>query len=345
MADPLRVAFIGAGGNTTLRHLPGLLAIDDVQAVAVCNRSAESGQRVADQFGIGRVETDPAAIFEADDVDAISIGTWPYRHREYTVRALEAGKHVLCEARMAMNATEAREMLSASQARTDLVAQLVPAPMDLLVWRTVRRLVAENVLGTIREAHVDVANGSAIDESGPLHWRHQTEYSGMNVMMFGIFTEIASRWLGPTQRLVADGATFIGRRRDEASGRDIEVDVPDSLGALAELQSGGRVSYRISTVTHAAPPPSISVYGSEATLHWRGGDDLTLVRVGGEPEVVTPDEGTAIGWNVEQDFVDSIRDRKPVELTNLEDGLHYMRIIEAVHRSLEEGRAVNLEEV
>ena len=345
MADPLRVGFIGAGGNTTLRHLPGLLAIEEVQAVAVCNRSAESGQRVADEFGITRVETDPAAIFEADDVDAICVGTWPYRHREYTVRALEAGKHVLCEARMAMNASEAREMLAASTARDDLVAQLVPAPMDLLVWRTIRRLVDEQVLGSVREAHVDVMNGSAIDESGPLHWRHQTEYSGHNVMMFGIFTEIVSRWLGETGRVVADGATYVRSRRDEASGSDVSVGIPDSLGVLADLSDGARVSYRISTVTHAAPPVSISVYGSEATLHWRGGDDLTLARLGGEPEAVTPDEGTAIGWNVEQDFVDSIREGKAVELTNLEDGLHYMRITEAVHRSIEEGRAVNLEEV
>lgn len=345
MADPLRVAFIGAGANTTLRHLPGLLAIDDVSAVAVCNRTAESGQRVASEFGIARVETDPAAIFEADDVDAVCIGTWPYRHREYTVRALEAGKHVLCEARMAMNATEAREMLAASRMRDDLVAQLVPAPMDLLVWRTVRRLLRENALGTIREAHVDILNGSGVAEGGPLHWRHQTEFSGMNVMTFGIFSEMISRWLGATERIVADGTTFVRRRHDEGTGSDVWVDVPDSLGVLAELRGGARVTYRVSTVAHAAPPPSISVYGSDATLQWKGGDDLTLARVGGEPEPVTPDEGTAIGWNVEQDFVDSIRDNKPVELTSFEDGLHYMRITEAVHRSREEGRAVSLEEV
>ena len=345
MAEPLRVAFIGAGANTTLRHLPGLLGIEDVQAVAVCNRSAESGQRVADEFGIARVEIDPAAIFEASDIDAVSIGTWPYRHREYTVRALEAGKHVLCEARMAMNATEAREMLAALRLSNDLVGQLVPAPMDLLVWRTVKRLLSENTLGQIREAHVDVLNGSGVANDGLLHWRHQSEYSGMNVMMFGIFAEIVSRWLGATERVTADGTTYVRRRRDEAEAKDVWVDVPDSLGVFAELRGGVRVTYRLSTVTAAGPPISISVYGSEATLEWRGGDDLTLTRVGGEPEKIIPDEGTAIGWNVEPDFVASIREHKPVELTSFEDGLHYMRITEAVHRSREEGRAINLEDV
>ena len=345
MADPLRVAFIGAGANTTSRHLPGLLAIDDVEAVAVCNRSAESGQRVADEFGIARVETDPGAIFAADDVDAVCIGTWPYKHCEYTVRALEAGKHVLTEARMAMNATEAREMLAASRMRDDLVAQIVPAPMDLLVWRTVRRLIRDNALGHVREAHIDVLNGSGVVEGGPLHWRHQTEFSGMNVMMFGIFSEIVSRWLGATERIVADGTTFVRRRHDESSGSDVWVDVPDSLGVFAELRGGARATYRISTVAAAAPPMSISVYGSGGSLFWRGGDDLTLHPIGGEPQAITPDEGTAIGWNVEQDFVDSIRDHKPVELTSFEDGLHYMRITEAVQRSRDEGRSVDLEEV
>ena len=342
--ETLRIGFIGAGGNTTLRHIPGLQAIDGVELVAVCNRSEESGRRVADEFGIARVETNPQAIFDADDIDAVCIGTWPYRHREYAVHALEAGKHVLCEARMAMNAGEAREMLATARLHPELVAQIVPAPMDLLVWRTVRRLLDQGALGEVREAHVDVLNASSIDLAGPLHWRHQVRYSGMNIMMFGIFTEIISRWLGPTDRVMADAATFIGQRRDQ-DGQEVAIDVPDSLGVLAQLENGIRATYRISTVAHDAPSMSISLYGSEATLHWRGADNLTLARIGEEPIVVTPDEGTAIGWNVEADFVASIRNQAPVELTNFEDGLHYMRLTEAVHRSLDEGRTVSLEDV
>ena len=343
--ETLRIGFIGAGRNTTLQHIPGLQAVDGVELVAVCNRSEASGRRVADEFGIMRVETDPRAIFDADDIDAVCIGTWPYRHREYAVHALEAGKHVLCEARMAMNAAEAREMLATARSHPDLVAQIVPGPRDLLVWRTVRRLVDQGALGEVREAHADVLNGSSINGSAPLHWRHQGRYSGMNIMAFGIFVEIITRWLGPTDRVIADAATFIGQRRDQETGQDGVIDVPDSLSVLARLERGTRVTYRVSTVAHDAPAVSISLYGSEATLHWRGDDNLTLARIGEQPEAITPDEGTAIGWNVEADFVASIREQRPVELTNFEAGLHYMRITEAVHRSLDEGRAVNLEEV
>ena len=50
--DTIKVGVIGAGGNTTSRHIPGLQAIEGVEIVGVCNRSQESSQRVADQFGI-----------------------------------------------------------------------------------------------------------------------------------------------------------------------------------------------------------------------------------------------------------------------------------------------------
>ena len=126
MADQtIRVGLIGAGANTRLRHIPGLQAIEGVEVVAVCNRSIESGHSVADAFGIEHVTLDPDDLFNDESIDAISIGTWPYVHRDFTVRALEAGKHVLCEARMAMDAGEAREMLAASQAHPELVAQRI----------------------------------------------------------------------------------------------------------------------------------------------------------------------------------------------------------------------------
>lgn len=61
----------------------------------------------------------------------LRIGTWPYLHAEATIAALEHGKHVLCEARMACDLAEAQAMDAAAQAHPDLVAQIVPAPFSL----------------------------------------------------------------------------------------------------------------------------------------------------------------------------------------------------------------------
>ncbi len=125
----IRVGFVGAGANTRLHHLPKLRAQPGVELVAVANRSRESGERVAKEFGVARVHDSWREVVTAPDVDAVCIGTWPYMHCELTLAALEAGKHVLCEARMAMNAAEGRRMLEASRRKPQLVAQLVPAPL------------------------------------------------------------------------------------------------------------------------------------------------------------------------------------------------------------------------
>lgn len=346
MPDPIRVGIVGAGANTRLRHIPGLQAIDGVEVVAVCNRTRESGQRVADEFGIPRVATDPREVFEAGDIDAVCIGTWPYRHRDYVIAALEAGKHVLVEARMAMDASEAREMLAVSRQHPQLVAQIVPSPLDFKSWRTIRRMVQDGSLGEVREAHVNVLGASSLDSAAPLHWRERTEYSGVNTMTMGLYIEAIHRWLGPTERVMADGTTWVQERVNPEDGQPYQIHVPDSLGILATMESGTRVSYRISTVTHApAGPNGVSLHGSRGTLHWQPGDRMSFAPVGQEPQPLAPDAGTAADWRVEQDFIDSIREGKPVELTSFEDGVLYMRVTEAVARSRHERRAVDISEV
>ena len=79
----LRIGIIGAGSNTKLRHIPGFQAIEEVQIVAVCNRSLKSAKKVADTFNIPRITECPNDIINANDIDAICIGTWPYMHKQF----------------------------------------------------------------------------------------------------------------------------------------------------------------------------------------------------------------------------------------------------------------------
>src|SRR2546425_8435099 len=144
---PIRVGFVGAGANTRRHHSPKLKAQPGVDLVAVANRTKDSGERVAKEFGIAHVHDDWREVVGARDVDAVCIGTWPYMHCEITRAALAAGKHVLCEARMAMNAAEGRQMLEASRRAPHLVAQLVPAPHTLELDGTLKRLLAEGYAG------------------------------------------------------------------------------------------------------------------------------------------------------------------------------------------------------
>ena len=66
---PVRIGFIGAGGICRQRHLPGLNALDNIELVAVCNRSQASGQKIADEFGFSEVMTDWKQLLEDFDND------------------------------------------------------------------------------------------------------------------------------------------------------------------------------------------------------------------------------------------------------------------------------------
>ena len=125
-ADKIRVGIIGAGGIVGSVHIPGLRRMPGVEIVAVANRSLESSRRAADEFDIPRAYADWEQLLGDKGIDAVLIGTWPYMHRDITLAALDSGRHVLCQARMANNTAEAREMLAASQRHANLVCQLVP---------------------------------------------------------------------------------------------------------------------------------------------------------------------------------------------------------------------------
>src|SRR6516164_2795930 len=131
MAERLRVGLVGAGGNTRERHVPGLRAIAGVDIVAVCNRRPESTAAAARALGILRTFGRWQDLVADPGLDAVVIGTWPYLHCPVTLAALAAGKHVLTEARLAMNAAEAHRMLAAARRFPDLVTQVVPSPFGL----------------------------------------------------------------------------------------------------------------------------------------------------------------------------------------------------------------------
>ncbi|MDP7057872.1 MAG: Gfo/Idh/MocA family oxidoreductase [Nitrospinaceae bacterium] len=82
-------------------------------------------------------------IISSDNVDAIVIGTGPYLHCEASCAGLKSSKHVLCEASMAMNRAEARQMFVASESSCHRIAQLVPAPFTLRADKTIRTYIKQ----------------------------------------------------------------------------------------------------------------------------------------------------------------------------------------------------------
>jgi len=342
----LRIGVVGLGGNTRARHVPGLVACPGVRIDAVSNRRPESTAAAAREFGIPRTYDHWEQLVADPALDAVVIGTWPYLHAPITVAALAAGKHVLCEARMAMYVAEARQMLAASRARPDLVCQIVPSPLGLGVDRTVRELLAAGYIGRLREAVVISTTDAFAESDSPLHWRQAAELSGVNMLTLGIAQEALARWVAEPVRVMAQVTAFTPERLDPATGVRRKVGTPDSVQVLATLADGAQAIYHVSGVTRFGPGAQIHLYGSEGTLKVelmpyerilgaRRGDDQLR-------EIVVPPEKLG-GWRVEADFVDSIRLGRPVEFTNFHAGLRYMEFTEAVARSAASGAAVSID--
>src|SRR5262249_21423638 len=248
---PIRVGFVGAGGNTKLHHIPKLKAQPGVELVAVANRSKESSERVAKEFGIARVASDWREVANGGAIHAIVIGPSTSMHREITEASLAAGKHVLCEARMAMNAAEGRSMLAASRKAPNLVAQLVPAPQMLEVDSTVKRLLSERYVGDVLALDIHAAQGTFVDEA-PLHWRQGILLSAKHALTRGIWYAPLRRCRGPAGRVTAMTKVAVPHRRDE-SGAMREVKIPDHVEILAEMGKGAIAHLRFSSVTGLGP--------------------------------------------------------------------------------------------
>lgn len=346
MAQPtLRVGIVGLGANTRLRHVPGLRDCENVDIVAVCNRRRESTAAAAREYGIPRTFDNWQDLVASPDVDAVVLGAWPYLHCPVTLAALAAGKHVLTEARMAMNAAEAHRMWEASQKRPGLVCQIVPSPFGMRAHRAVKERLEGDYLGELREIVVMGANDILADAETPLAWRQIQELSGLNMLTLGILHETLIRWVPDPVRVVAQAHAFTPERLDPTAGVRRRVGTPDSVQVLTQLAGGARGMYRFSGVTRFGPGSQIHLYGNHGTLKYEmhPHDRLWGARRGDAElrEIVVPPE-QEMSWRVEAEFVGAIRKQEPVRWTDFATGVRYMEFTEAVARSAVSGRPIDL---
>lgn len=188
---PLRVALIGAGGFAKGMHLPNIQGLsDDYRLHAVVSRSGHNAQAVARQYEAAYATTDIDAALSDDDVDVVLIATRHHLHADLTLRALQAGKHVLVEKPLAMNAAEldSIEQYFADRDQTPVLLtgfnrRFSPhlAPIRALAARRINPFIASYRM-----------NAGHIPSD---HWVHGVEGGGRNIgeacHIYDLFTALA----------------------------------------------------------------------------------------------------------------------------------------------------------
>jgi predicted dehydrogenase len=339
---PLRIGIIGLGGICRHRHVPGFQAIEGVELVVVANRSRASSEQAAEECGIPEVAGSWTKVTRRDDIDIVVIGTWPYMHHPVSIAALSAGKHVFCQARMAMDYNEAAEM-QAVALRSGRVAGLCPVPIGMKFDAAIARLLREQALGKLRLVRVQGLYDTYAGPETPMNWRKDHRYSGLNALTLGMYAEVVHRWFGPTRTVQALTKTFTPERKD-ATGRMTPVQIPDQFLVNTELAGGLNVQYVLSGAV-AGGRDSIELYGSEGALLYDVADDELFHLEDGRPAgpvEIKPEEAYDLAnWQVEQDFIDAVRHGVSYH-PDFTDGARYMAVVQAVYDSARAGSTVTL---
>src|SRR5438067_5442308 len=253
--DKLRIGIVGAGNIVRTRHLPALKKNPDAEIVAVSNSTYESSEQFCKEHCPGATPmANWADLLAVPDLDIIWIGTPPYMHSAVTISALEAGKHVFCQARMAMDRVEAEEMHAASKRYPELVTMLCPPPYRMRGDLLVKKLLAENKIGRPHHVRLQSFTGAYLDPEAPAHWRQRIEISGLNVMTLGIYTEVLQRWIGDITGVFARGKIVHPIREG------YEVIVPDLLTVLCAFDNGAEGVLEFCGIDALATSDRVEIY-------------------------------------------------------------------------------------
>jgi predicted dehydrogenase len=250
----MRIGLLAAARITTAAVVEPATRIDGADVVAVAARTLERAQVAADRWGLGLAFGSYQELVESPEIDAIYIATPAALHHRWTLAALAAGKHVLCEKPFASNAGEAREMVAAADA-----AGLVL--MEAFHWRyhplvgQMRAILDSGRLGTIKRVEGTFELSEDVIPRGDIRW--DIEIGGGALMDLGCYPVHWVRWAVGAEPTVISA---------EAVCPEPEIDGRLSAELLWASGTTGRI--RCSMIEPLGSPTvlRLDVFGSEGKM-------------------------------------------------------------------------------
>ncbi|RYG37699.1 Gfo/Idh/MocA family oxidoreductase [bacterium] len=194
----LGYGLIGAGSFGTF-CLEQYGSMEEIRPIAVADENSEAAQKTAEAGGVVALTIDE--MLARDDIEIVHLATPPFTHRELVLKAITAGKHVLCEKPLAIHLKDGDEMVAAAQAADRLLAvNLIMRYNPLL--EAVRRILEEDLLG--RPIRASFENLATDFKLAPSHWFWDPEKSGGIFVEHGVhFFDLFEWFFGPATVLAA----------------------------------------------------------------------------------------------------------------------------------------------
>jgi len=174
--------------------IPALQAAGNGELLAVASRDEERGREFASRLSIPRAYGSYQALLDDAEIDAIYIPLPNSLHCEWTIRAAEAGKHILCEKPLALNASEAQKMAGAARAHGVLLMESFMYRFHPQLAR-VQSLIREGAIGAVRLIHASFS----FRVTNPTNVRLQPDLGGGSLMDVGCYCVNVGRALAGTE--------------------------------------------------------------------------------------------------------------------------------------------------
>jgi len=358
--EPLRVGVIGCGAGVF--HLEGYAEEPRAEVVALAGLEADRCQQLAKKFNVPHVYRDYTELLAHPDIQAVSIVSPNFLHLPMTLAALEAGKHVLVEKPLARNVVEGQQMVDAA-AKAGLVLSIAFNRRSRHDVTIVHDQIANGALGRIYYAKAFWMRRSGIPGLGS--WFTNKEQAGGGPLIdLGVHVLDMALWLMGNPRVTTVSAATYAELGPQGKGqwqghpgRFIDVpgakyEVEDLATAFLRMDDGATLQLETSWAGYSGHTDEFGVYlmGSQggAEIHVKDYVQTGTLRlfhdVEGAPAVTEPRLQSRHGHGqIIRHFVDSILDGAPANPSG-EEGLDRVRLIEAIYRSAELGREVEVEE-
>ncbi|MFN2455780.1 MAG: Gfo/Idh/MocA family protein [Pyrinomonadaceae bacterium] len=353
--DTIGIGIIGAGFARTTQ-IPAFRACPNARIVAIASAHRESAAKVARDFDIPHVADDWRGVVEREDVDLLSIVTPPSTHMEMTLAALDAGKAVLCEKPMAMNAAEADQMRRRAKEKNALA--LIDHELRFLNGRKrMREMLLSGEIGEIWHAHLTFRADSRANAEAAWNWWSDEAMGGGALGAIGSHAVDAFRWLfdAEVSQVFCSLATHVKQRPAEGGElRDVTTDDEANLilrFTETPLTKTTTATASLSVVESGEAEHRLEIFGSRGALRIEERGDLWYARTGanvwtrvdveaGEVAAGMGDKGWQYGFTeFSRRIVEALREgRTTIEgAATFEDGYRTQLVLDAARRSHESG--------
>lgn len=345
--DKVRIGVIGSGGIAQGAHLPGYKACPEVEIVAVADVFEKTAQAAAEKFNVPNIYTDYEKMLKTEELDAVSVCTPNFMHKDAAVAALKAGKHVLVEKPMAMNAKECDAMLKAAK-ESGKKLQVGFNNRFSGGAQALKRFVESGDMGNIYYARAQALRRRGIPGWGV--FTQKDKQGGGPLIDIGVHILDLTLWLMGHPKPVAVSGTY---RQDFGKRKDIlglmgqwdteNFTVEDFAVGFVRFENGATLVLESSFVANIES----DVFNTQL-LGTEGGCTSSPVKMFFEKNKTLIDATPVSLPNVAthtaeiRHFVDAILNDTPVYVPG-EQGAMVTRIIDGIYKSSESGKEVKIE--